>query len=1308
MYPTRSRTHDEEDESKSLFNVQRPRTWKVHDPEWDYGWDMSVIIPHERPDEVGRELRVQLKASEAEPYVKARAFITRPMKVTTIHWLLEMQTVPVLVAVADLTRADRPIFWGWLHELVAGFGKGWEGKKKITVRVPTDRVLKTSAQRIERETNEWHAERDAKRELGTIAIDALPDLLPDGPNRMGQLEAAPARFREVLRASAIADTDPSSPSGLRPVGPADREARAELERIKHLLDALDAREARRLLDRIGLSRCNNRTRAIYENRLGALLMQEADPLRAVARFRTATRLAPKETAFACNVLVAEAYLDACGRVPLPADWFGRLEALLRDHSDFLPAIAVKARVLARTDPEAAEAVVRESPLWERRRSEALLLLAEIYSCADRVKARALFAGVPEADVRDDHVALGLRGFICLGLSVGSTAGEAVDVHFPGPSNIDLHLLSESVTAYRLACDRLGRAGYPPVGAETFRNAAHTLLLANRPREAAELCRTYTSHNPTDSHVRDALIIALSLSGERDKASECARRRQESDPSDGTLLNYVVTLHGAGDLETVREVVEKRLGEGPLLPEYETRIRELYAIALGALGDDKKASAEAAALARVAPAAAVAVSAAIERRKPEGARRAVGLLRDGLRRFPGSPELGSMLMQALLPVTQDNAQEIIALVAEQVAPRRALLPEEALTFGRAYVSRGEWANAEKVFRSARERFPENSEFAFDHATALAELGRVDDAYALLSEFAKLRRPTSHVLHNLGMLALMTGRLDQAIELAEQAADRERDGSARRTLRMLCFELRRKRGDQPKEMVAAAVRLASATTGDIDAEAAYLMRAMLIPLGEADRRDPEVMAWGAELQARYERFAAEHPTHPAFRRFRVPAGLDGQALLNFIGSEYLAVMWPAVLHRQNVELAARGRPLPLAVKARVLGGCTALSYWQQCLTSPRESDVIACHIDGLNDLAGEVQVASQGGPVCLDLSAILSLRHLGLLDAALAQFGEAFICPETLRVIQAESVGMPTPNLLAREIEEWLLENRGRMRTRRPRQAAASGSESPVLDLVDGFGQTCRLALELAVPLYSDDAAIRFLATTGTHLRAFGTVAFLRSLRLGYRLSSVAVARHLISLVNSHYRHVPIASEDLLALATSPDAVGSDEELTSLIAALSAQDLTDPSVLGVGVATLVQLIANEGVPAPRRDAVATQLTFVLLQRNLGTVLRGVRAGDSESRLLSLWGHVFVGLYGSGHRGRLDAAWSTFDSVAQSNCPDEPRYKRIIGEAPAAVLAAVRADSDLKGRTEEAVFAIGRALPYSVQEDFEKGMVKALQRS
>ena len=515
-----------------------------------------------------------------------------------------------------------------------------------------------------------------------------------------------------------------------------------------------------------------------------------------------------------------------------------------------------------------------------------------------------------------------------------------------------------------------------------------------------------------------------------------------------------------------------------------------------------------------------------------------MTKDAHKAYPDHPVIGALLVLVLLPVSTENAEELIRHIGA-LATRRQLALEEAATLGEAYFVLRRYAEAEIIFRGAAKRFPDVPEFIMHLAYALHEQGRDEDAFLVLNALLLRGKHSFAVYSNLGHLARITGRLDDAIRLFELAAGRTTDPSDRAELHCLLYELHKRRGDAIKEQLWHAVQYGKVCGADPESEARYLIMFFIATLSLNSTDDTELKTWISEFQGRLKKFSSNYPRFHSLMTLRAPEGLSQSDAAYYLFTEIASLMLPIHLVRSSLAIRMREGLWPLPTRAELLGASSLCQYWQHCTGSSDPEHAIYIFSSPL-EFGPEVQSVSLRSVVCVDLTTILTLKLLNLLDEVLGVFECWVIAAGTREALEDDSTAIGAPQAVATELRDWLIENRSRIRTRkltgRRRQERGredyrleSGiwirNETMMYDLVGkGVGETLLLARQLDLPLYSDEAAIRLWGAQQYGV-GFSTVSLLRRLRNESRLSLANKTACVVRLITSNYRYIPFGHEHL---------------------------------------------------------------------------------------------------------------------------------------------------------------------------------------
>jgi tetratricopeptide (TPR) repeat protein len=1259
----------------------------------DFGWDYWVSLRNPETRRVGADFFVQLKGTGAPGLVGEGEFLSQELEVSAVNYLL-MRSCPSLLAVCDLDDPSRPVYWVWLHEALRAVSRDWKNQKSVTVRVPRSNRLRESQGRIQADALRWHEEAKIDQALAEAAAVAVPAVRDDKPGSVvGPNEAK----QTALAAFAKADLVDLGPDGMdaKPVSAAERSIRLKLREAKTLIDSYAYQQAsdklaeveRELDAAVDVAAA---TRAAFLNRRAVLALRDLHYGTAVELFGQALAQAPDDVRYQLNLITAEG-LAADDAPDRRAEWLQRVDdALARDPASE-QAIGIKARLLAHDDLPGAEAFLRRSKFWIDKPDDARLLLAELLSATDPVRALEELAVLTPAGAGSSH-ALSQRGFVLFAQAMGSPTSDTVPVRGFGPGNLDLRLIQQSADAYEQACAALAKLNYPRFGQDVFRNTAQILVIAGRARTAVKLCDGFLRAHPDSLVVLEAVSVALNVIGEHDTAADHLGRCVDSDPSNETAFkNLMMALYAADRFEELESRAQKRLG-ALASPDETATCYEFLALSAAELGRHDEAASHLRAIEALDKVIAAPIAAAIGLLSGKSPAEVRAELRRVSDEHPNDPVLAGHFVGTLLPISSETASEITRVFEERIAPHRQLSPREVQWFGRAQVEQGRLEDAEGTFRRGLARYPDDPQLAFDLAVTLSDLGRVDEAYDVMAEAARNSTPTAGIQQNLALLAASTGRLERAIELFEQALRRASTPPARRGLSGQLFELRKRRGDGRKELLRAAIQYGhrdSAEELPADLEARFLMMCLIAGSAQQSPDDGELRRWTEEFQSRLEVFCDRYPKHRALRRIRIPDGTDGETLVSYL-SDLLAGSYPDLMHGVQVELSARGVPYPLCFRARMLPGpgSTTLSYWEHCITSVERSNRIRCVIDPAS-LGQEMDAVALGTRVVIDIVALLTLDGLGLLDEALSCFEGWVIAAETRELIDSEALGLPSVDPRARALSDWLVRNRAKVTVRhvarsarRKRPGGGPYESNPAGLLVrrevtysellqDGIGASMELAAQLKLPLFSDEGVTRHWAEARFGVKGFSTVAFLGRLRQRGNLSDVSEARLLGMLLGWNYREVPIGARHMHAAlramvdaGETPDSstMNADPVLGPLIRYIGDPEMEGEGVIRACSELLAMCIADDHVPGESTDAIAFTLSFKNQLRVPGGVLKGSTSESPALALASLWAGVLINLMGRDeHIGR---GWTLMRSTLDQLHRSAPALAQQIAEGTAAL--------------------------------------------
>ena len=159
--PEKPRSHEVDDLTVAAFFYQRPAGWVVNEHHRDYGRDLHVTVSKEPGYIAGDDFWVQLKGSDSPDYLADGIHLSHELRVETLNQLCSLSS-PVMLAVCDVSKTDRPIFWVWIEEALKELEQrnpNWRAQASVSIRVPLKNILGAKTQSIEEQVKTWHFDR---------------------------------------------------------------------------------------------------------------------------------------------------------------------------------------------------------------------------------------------------------------------------------------------------------------------------------------------------------------------------------------------------------------------------------------------------------------------------------------------------------------------------------------------------------------------------------------------------------------------------------------------------------------------------------------------------------------------------------------------------------------------------------------------------------------------------------------------------------------------------------------------------------------------------------------------------------------------------------------------------------------------------------------------------------------------------------------------------------------------------------------------------------------------------------------------
>lgn len=1275
--PQRTRSHEIDALAVAALQSQSPGTWVLNDQRHDYGRDFLVTVPSAAGQVGGDDFWIQLKGSDAPYYLVDGCSLSHDLSVATLNHLRLLSSPPML-AVCDVSKQERPIYWVWIDDALNDIqqrNSAWNTQESVSVRVPIANLFSATIDAIEDNVRAWHRERRVDSIIGKFVRPAI------GVPTIGGAEHADveAYAQEVLvprlRDAQLVEVGEGGEA--TSYTPEQRDFNTKLREVANSLAKFRDDDARSILAQRDASSelATPRLRAAFHNSQGVLAIHAGDHQRASAEFSEAASLDPEQPTIAVNLAAVQYALfqEDQARWPLPDDWERHLTQVLEKNPQLLPAIKLRLRWTAEISGlKAASEFAHQYSLPEGPRRELLTALAEIYLFANqpREAIEALGGLEPPANGQEAWF-YAIKGHSLFALAVPS-APQIGDgrllLQGMGPGDLNFPLLAQACEATEKALSYATEQAPQHVVEEIAANAARARLLRGQHDEAIKLSLAYAARFPESKTLSGVVATAFFISGQAEKAVPYAKQALSPDDATGeTYRNLILVLTAAERFDEVLQRIGEPEREGFRGEDEKNLSYQIAAIGYAENNDFAQAERCITKLREDPQGRVNAVLAEVEVRRREGKPSAdlVSLIRGQLADDPKNPWVLTALIRELGWPNAQNAQEIIDAI-ELVTESRQLTPVEFAGLGYAYQQLGRLEDACRVFLSAIKRYPEDPRFRFEYAQILALIGDDEGGYAALREYLEAAKADPLVYRNLASLAFSTGRLDEAIKMLARALSRTTDPNEQRELNHLLWELRRRRGDPPKEVLRHVIAFGETSSEKPDDEARFLMMALMTQLTPDDLKDPVIEAARRPISERLDAFVQAHPNHQGLHAFKMPLDLSSEEQGQHLMREIAYVTLPRRIAAGQMEIAARGAPWPLCLRAPLLNGPSIFSYWEQCSQSHDYTNAIHIFYSPL-DINQEATVLPIDGKVVIDINALLTLIALDLEDEIPSLFREIVVARGTRYALWWEIGAAGYGHPLARRLEEWILRHRSIVRVRTVNPDSVSEGERMSLEVLKaGVGETFVLARQLGIPLWSDEGVIRAEAKRLGGPPAFSTLSMLRALRQRRRLTLEDETKCMARLIALNYRYVPFGAEHLHAAARLL-AAGWDSGDVSLSGRLHTHELMGPllrefaeqhvtldSLLKVTAEWWPVLLNDRNMPDTLIEEILSWIAFTVTQRLM--VSGKIAASVALDRIA---GQIFAAfLISAKQSGTFPRAWSVAEHcVEQAARNDQNRHDVVL---------------------------------------------------
>lgn len=1237
-FPTVDLNHRISTASKQLLSYVHPSTWEVmhRDGDDDYGFDLEVQVAP--AGQVSFPFRAQLKGTTSPSISADQTTLSIALKRSTLNYYAQSQgEVMLIVAVVAFESTGKPdlarskIYWTWISgELERLRGSRYavdlvSDQDRVTLRIPLSQELSPD---LEVEPYLRKRLEELRTSEGLAAL--LRDTAQPGEDTAGRLQRLLSFVKDrpdFLSMSGVLDDDALTDKGILGTQIAEglsfiRAGRTTL--AEELLNRID----RSLADRSGT------LNAELLSLEGKICMQRRQRDRAAELFDQAYAVHSVEKHLLAKAEVR--FLTAIDRKDVPA-----IQAIAESLSEVKTDDGLGLRVRVQTalgDVKGAQASIDR--ITDAKRAMPQLVLwssqrrwADVRNGAERALAERPIN--PQEVIALNLVAA--RACWQQALATAAITESEGELPITGAPGMDLNALT-AAWAHSEACLRgLKEVGWP-LNVELLAPIAVASAAAiGRQDEALALLGEAAAARPEYADLQENVELLALGTGRVGQALQANARQGDSH---GALVRRTCALFQLKDYQAAVAAALQTLDS------IEQEVRQTpMALALGAAAASKLSRLRdrdrLIAVLRAEPRYAEFVYFAefsISSLRQPGTEEALQVLRDGIEAFPNSRFLMTNLFSNLSVDEAASASEAISL-AKRMRLEAVLSEVDQGRFIEACFALDQWSDAEMAARAALQRFGSSERFHSMLAIALEMQGQTAPALEALE--AALAHGASRIgtLQNYLGICLRLGRLDAAREALETLLGVEGERGERLELLRLnaLLLLQEGRNDEAYEVVREVGILVEASVET--EEAMYLNLYLAATLRQFEPPEADRLAFWQRAAT----FSLVWPESSLFRKMEVPE--QGFQTPDDVHSILDGVWGDSRGRRQewaHREEQARSGKLPVPFVARpsfvlhYIGDVFTLwDVSKRSKPEDRQFHLTSCLAD---DAVAADDKVLRDEPI-LDLSALLVLQDLGLLETLLRLFRRIAIPKSTLDYISQHSRGLFVSAMTsgyATSLLAFVNDNLDRIsQVSIDRRSVKIVSEQVLL------ADYLQLAKSGRWAVYTDDAFTRILAKREfPAMLTMNTVELMRFGEMAEALSAPEIAKMLAKLVawnvgitvetryliaaldgamqqgekiSLHERYGRFATHEPFATLTKaiwdPDKKTTDlaVHIAMFVAdALRSRDSSEDSVAAVWALWLnrVKLMASM-TAATSADVLALSLLLALQQLPDGTEQRGVRA-------------------------------------------------------------------------------------------------------
>ena len=1153
--------HDINSDADRCFRARCPRDWRVHSLEGtdDYGLDFNIqTTPGQQATDI---FRVQLKGTRSPDFSADGEFISIQLKASTVRYY-DRLVEPVLLVVCDLSVDPEPIdcqlYYAWLRDELRRIDVARlpEDQRYVTLRVPTANKLRGA---------DLSADIQRQNELSRAghAIEVRVEETHPGMEVEERVSVVQGVTKGITARSATFIDALAAPAEEHWLNPPPHTLPWHLIQTKECLRTMLLTRAARELEA---------AEGMLE---GAIPLEQSEFWFLRGKFLTVSGLDAEASA---------AFKQAYSKTPLGkylAAW-AEAEIRVRDggkgpvpYPDLLDA-------LEGDDPLILSA--RSRVLAAEGRFEDSIATADRISGPERHSARALAhtmfskpvealadceRGLVEPNLPENirQMLLLFRARAMFSLSQPTISGDE-DIVLPpsGTAGIDPVKVKAAWDAIEPAVDVLRECGWSPNIEHIVDIWAASASILGKQKETLPALSEAARARPQLVNLQAALESLAAQCGEFTIALEANNRLPESQFRDlrRTLLLHEAQKHGAcfrwfeqkldsfdrlhslfGAAATVAALSAHRLARPdlvikwsaelestPELREHAALLQYYLALELNKLGNDE----------------------------------ALHTLLVRYEEFGRPFGIAVALIQELNPTNPTQAEklvEVAARVMEKVEPS----PDMAVHLGLALVTTKRWNDLFALCRDFKARVDSGPRMLAFEALALDRLGNTDEARQLLEQMLAGGLVDSLALNTYVTIMVRCGYVVEALDAAEKIMEAATSKRQRMDCVRLLFKLIQNSDPLSNRLLALATQMGALSDRDSEVEEGiYLTMFLTATLAESNKPSDSDRS---DFNERANAFFAKFPNSKIIRKGELKEDASGEELL----TQLKQLVGTGITEEQK---AFRTR-----IVNQLQQGLTIVPFaWRPQLILSNVRDVVhlweIAKTSGIDDRKFHLSMISgvdwsppttaslRDRTPLLDLTALLVLLDLGLIDSALEFFGRVAIAKSTLDTL-AKLVNPFSGSPLRSKCVD--LQDALKPHYAKITQPSAADIPGEGEDLDDESGVVGREQEEIIrlcnerggnYRLYSDDFAFRVYCAGGQQPDGICTLDLLAGLEQAGGLSRREVAAKIATLcawrVGLVVRYedlvslIPERMRDVRSIVEGIRILDSDRYFTAMVSAL----------------------------------------------------------------------------------------------------------------------------------------------------------------